>query len=110
MTPSELKAQVESRGIESHFFDRETMKFFGDSMKNYGLRRVTIESEFSQDGKYVKGGTTRDCWELYRKRPVKRGNRSSAFFDAVTFNQVYEIKPWVKAAYLAATAEPGQTN
>lgn len=34
MTPSELKYQVEQTG--SNFFDRKTMKFFGDTMKNYG--------------------------------------------------------------------------
>lgn len=40
MTPSELKYQVEQTG--SHHFDRKSMKFFGDTMSNYGCFLVTI--------------------------------------------------------------------
>ena len=30
MTPSQLKYEVEAAGHERHFFDRKTMKFFGE--------------------------------------------------------------------------------
>jgi len=66
MTPSELKHHVEQTG--SHHFDRKTMKFFGDTMRNYGVRDA---------GQY---------WELYRKRPVKHGLSSSMYFDKKTFS------------------------
>ena len=72
MTPSWLKAKIIKANIETHFFDAKTMKFFGDTMKNYGIRDAS------------------DCWELYRKHPVKHGLRDSAFFDKITFEQVFK--------------------
>lgn len=69
MTPSELKKK-----IESPFFSRKTMKFFGDSMKNYGVRETKINEK--------------RVWELYRKNPVKNGIKTSVFFDCDTFKRV----------------------
>ena len=76
MTPSELKANILAHDPDSHFFDRKTMQFFGDTMRNYGVRRAEI------DGVAV--------WELFRKRPVKHGLKSSAFFRTTDFQQVFE--------------------
>lgn len=70
MTPSDLKYNVETK-TDSCFFDRSSMKFFGDTMANYGCRDA--------------GG----CWELWRKRSVRHGLNSSAFFDKVTFERVH---------------------
>ena len=70
MTPSELKYQVELSGHEPYFFTRKTMKFFGDTMANYGVRDAG------------------DAWELHRKRPVKHGLKTSHYFDKVTFEMV----------------------
>lgn len=70
MTASKLKAKVEATG--SYFFTRKTMRFFGDTMRNYGVR------------------DTGDAWELYRKKPVKHGLKSSAYFDKLTFECVYK--------------------
>jgi len=77
-TPSQLKAFYEQavqegKIIGGHFFERKTMRFFGDTMRNYGLRDA---------GAY---------WELYRKRPAKHGRKESAFFDKATFKQVFNI-------------------
>lgn len=69
MTPSELKYNVEQTG--SFYFTRDSMKFFGDTMRNYGCRDA--------------GGS----WELYRKKPVKHGLNKSVFFDKKTFKQVF---------------------
>lgn len=84
MTPSQLKAHVLARGTETHFFDRQTMKFFGDSMRNYGVR----------DGGtiYTYEGVSHEVWELYRKRPVKHGLKHSTYFDKTTFNCVFPEK------------------
>jgi len=71
MTPSELK--YETRKTSPYFFTRKTMKFFGDSMKNYGVRKVEI------DGKKL--------WELWRKKPVKCGLQNSHYFDRKTFEE-----------------------
>lgn len=89
MTPSELKAAVESRGTESHFFDWKSMRFFGDTMKNYGVRAAAIRAHYDAAGNYCEGGTVREVWELYRKRPVKHGLSASAYFDCVTFERVF---------------------
>lgn len=72
MTPSELKYNVQATGRETHFFDYKTMHFFGDTMRNYGCRSVI------HDGL--------DCWELYRKRPVKHGVTGSHFFAKSDFS------------------------
>jgi len=64
MTPSELKYQYEQANPNGHFFDRKTMQFFGDTMRNYGVR------------KHGNG------WELFRRKPVKHGVKKSAFFTA----------------------------
>ena len=69
MTPAELKYLTED--TEPHFFTHKTMRFFGDTMRNYGVRSAG------------------DYWELYRKRPVKHGLDSSAYFDKETFNRVF---------------------
>lgn len=78
MTASELKAKVIEANPDTHFFDRQTMKFFGDTMTNYGVRQVVIDT-------WTETGV--DCWELYRKHPVKNGLRSSAYFRRATFKQ-----------------------
>jgi len=71
MTPSELKYNHLLNNPDSHFFDRKTMAFFGDSMRNFGVRR--------------KGNN----WELYRKRPVKHGLQSSHYFNVETYGISY---------------------
>ena len=81
MTPSELKYNVEKTG--SNFFSRATMKFFGDTMRNYGTRTATITTF---DGEQV------ECWEMYRIRPVKHNLTSSAYFDKKTFERRYPAR------------------
>jgi hypothetical protein len=89
MTPYELKAAVEASGNERHYFTRDTMKCFGDTMRNYGVRRTLVIANFDIYGTYHAEGVPREAWELYRKRPVKHGNQSSAYFDVVTFERVF---------------------
>ena len=79
MTASELKQRVEAADHDSHFFDRDTMRFFGDSMTNYRVRRATV----------TKHGQPVEVWELWRRRPVKGGRQDSAYFDRATFKQVH---------------------
>jgi hypothetical protein len=68
MTASDLKNLYERNNPEGHFFDRDTMRFFGDTMRNFGVR----------DGGKIKtltenGVAEVEVWALYRKRPVKNG-------------------------------------
>jgi hypothetical protein len=82
MTPSQLKYNVELANTEKHFFERGTMKFFGDTMSNFGCRSTEIKG---YNGEVV------ECWELYRKRPVKNGLKSSHYFNKATFKKVFPI-------------------
>ena len=72
MTPSELKYQ--SRDATPHFFNRSAMKFFGDTMKNYGVRSNAIDGI--------------EVWELYRKRPVMHGLQNSHYFRKDNFKTI----------------------
>jgi hypothetical protein len=76
MTPSKLKWEVQNTNTDKYFFTRDTMKFFGDTMSNYGVRAKPV---------MVNGQT---CWELYRRRAVKNNIIDSAFFDVITFKRV----------------------
>lgn len=94
MTPSQLKEHIlSSKGKETHFFDRETMRFFGDKMANFGVRRVRVsygDEVNPQTGRYELQEC--DAWELYRRRPVKHGLHSSHYFRADNFRQIHCIK------------------
>lgn len=93
MNPAELKYNVEQTG--SHFFERSSMKFFGDTMRNYGVRSkpVTIRTCYDESGNFTcHEGVDIECWELYRKNPVKHGLKDSAFFSVKTFERVYPVK------------------
>ncbi len=79
MTASTLRSHVESSGKAPYFFDAKTMRGFGDTMKNYGVCDTGIIESWT--GFY-------DCWELYRRKPVKCGNQASAYFDKITFRKV----------------------
>jgi len=70
MTPSELKYNYQRNNPSGHWFDRQTMTFFGDTMRNFGVR--------------LKG----NYWELYRKHPVKYGLKTSHYFSVDTFEEV----------------------
>lgn len=83
MTASELKANVEQTESDSFFFTRDTMKFFGDTMRNYGVCSNVV-STHTQSNIAV--------WELYRKKPVKHGLQESAYFNKTTFDRVFAKK------------------
>lgn len=70
MTASELKYLYQSHHSSGHFFDRKTLAFFGDTMRNFGVRNA---------------GTH---WELFRRRPVKHGLCSSHYFDKQTLQPI----------------------
>lgn len=91
-TASDLRDFIESTGRDSHFFDRKTMRFFGDTMKNYGVSKVTIRVSYDKDGNYIEEGEQIEAWELFRRRAVKHGLHDSRFFRADNFHQAYPIK------------------
>ncbi len=82
MTPAQLKAELEAEG--SNFFSRDTMRMFGDTMRNY---RVTGPVEFE-----TFSGDVVACWALERKSPVGSGPyklTATAFFCCETFQRRY---------------------
>lgn len=87
MTPSELKHKVETN-TNSKFFTRSTMKFFGDTMKNYGVRTNKIKTYVRHESGIITGYGDVDVWELYRKNPVKCGLTGTSYFDKTTFKKV----------------------
>lgn len=92
-TASDLKYYVEQAGHDSHFFTRKTMKFFGDTMKNYGVRKIEMLTIYDDEGNYIgPEGRIIEVYELYRRNPVKHGLTGSAYFDAATFKRVHAVK------------------
>ena len=89
MNKSELRSAVMATG--SHHFDRKTMKFFGDTMTNYGIRETTIKTNWNATGGYDEKGREIAVFELYRRRPVKHGLCKSVYFNKIDFSTVSPI-------------------
>lgn len=94
MNASQLRAAIESTGRETHFFDRKTMRFFGDTMANYGVRSVRVLAMTNEidpeTQKYTMAET--DAWELYRRRPVKAGNQKSHYFAKSDYRKLFCVE------------------
>ncbi len=88
MNSSELKYNVETK-TTSNFFSRDSMKFFGDTMRNYGVCSATIQTNYDENDNWVDNGVMVEVWELYRKHAVKHGLKSSAYFSKKTFERVH---------------------
>lgn len=73
MKASDLKYKHEMHNPSSKFFTRETMRFFGDTMSNFGVREGT------------------STWILYTKKPTKAGYREY-HFDKETFKRLHNYK------------------
>jgi hypothetical protein len=66
MTASELKRLYERNNPDGNYFDRATMRFFGDTMRNF----------YVVDGGLVKTYSAKRrvaVWVLCRRRPVNGG-------------------------------------
>jgi hypothetical protein len=73
ITASVLKSRHEACNADSFFFDRKSMKFFGDTMANYYVPAASVRVRRSC-------GTIVECYELQRRKPVKHSLASSAYF------------------------------
>jgi hypothetical protein len=78
MTASELKEKVDNTG--SNFFDRSSMRFFGDTMSNYKVYEAKVDT-------WTRKGV--ECWELIRRNPVKNGLQTASYFQKGTFKRVH---------------------
>lgn len=79
MKASDLKYHVGNTG--SNFFCWCSMKFLGDTMKNYGVRENYLETY---------SGDVIPVYELFRRSPVKGGVISSAYFNRETFKREFK--------------------
>ena len=59
MRPSDIRANYDPRG---HFFDRKTMRFFGDTMASFGVYTDDSGNRVMYRKKTVKGGPGRNDW------------------------------------------------
>lgn len=75
-TASDLKYWHEQLNPASVFFSRDTMKFLGDTMRNYSVRQP--REIVTPCGDKVL------AYELVRRHAVKHGIDRSAWFDAAT--------------------------
>ena len=82
-TASDLKFAIEQADTAPHYFTRLTMKFFGDTMRNYGVRKTTINT-------YTENEVP--VFELYRRHPVKHNNQDSAFFRIDNLERAFPKK------------------
>ena len=92
MNATQLKELYYQHNPSGHFFDHETMKFFGDTMKNYGVCESVIRSQYDEDGNYHTDGVEIEVYELFRRKPVKHNVFSSAYFGKRNVDQVFKIK------------------
>ena len=72
------------------FFSRGSMRFFGDTLANYGVRGAKVFTCFDADGKYTPAAIEVSVWELYRKRPVKNNLKKSTYFSKETGAVIYK--------------------
>jgi hypothetical protein len=70
---SDLKYLHETNDPHSSYFSRDTMKFWGDKMSNYGVRKAKVKA--------FRGDEVIDAYELHRKKPVKHNLHESTYFD-----------------------------
>ena len=83
MTPYGLKERHMYTHPESHFFDRDTLKFFGERMSEMHVLKKTVR---------IKGilGEEHECYVLTSLQHKAPGGpkRVSHYFDAFTYEQV----------------------
>ena len=89
MKPSTLKSlhetYCETSKRDCFFFDRKSMKYFGDTMSNYRVTPVRISLNWHKDGQfnpnnYQETPIEINALRLDRKRPVKNGCTASQYF------------------------------
>jgi|WetSurMetagenome_2_1015567.scaffolds.fasta_scaffold159845_1 hypothetical protein len=86
MTPSELRYRVQQTG--SSFFDRNTLRFFGDTMSNFGCSSKAYAVT-------DRHGSKRQVFAIWRKHKPNSPLRNDPdwskpyYFDAQTFARVY---------------------
>ena len=71
MNASELKASHLMQCPDSHFFNRDTMQYFGDTMRNFGVKK-------QENGE----------WLLFRKRKTRENAAGTGYLFSADFRFV----------------------
>ncbi len=74
-TPKDLKNMLPE---DNYYFAKESMRFFGDTMANYGIKKHTVSGEL-----YI---------ELRRKKPVIHGMKDSAWWKMDNGKVVMKVR------------------
>ena len=75
MTPVKLKDLYLRNNPAGRFFDKDTMRFFGDTMLNFKVRDAGKVKTMTGSG--IEEA---EAWELLRKKPRKGLHGHCAFF------------------------------
>lgn len=78
-----LKSRHEDAFPRSHFFDRDTLKFFGESLSRMSVLQKTVKIK-------AYSGKVHDCYVLSKQSRDFFGKRirTYAYFDTTTFEEV----------------------
>ena len=90
LTKHDLKRKVESC-TSSHFFSHTTMRYFGDTMRNYNLTMQHGKGRVYKAYTHYTTGTETPanlCYELTRTQSVNGGLCRAEYFDIFTFERV----------------------
>ena len=83
MTPSEFKRIFMEKNPNSHYFDRKTLKFFGERMRDMHVTKNVIVKDYH--------GNKHKCYALSKyQRNHPLGPRYSVhYFDMETLEQIF---------------------
>ena len=84
ITAVNLKFNHNANNPNSSFFDKSTMKYFGDTMSNYSANSERHMIPTSS-------GEAVPCYALTRKKPVKTGLQDVTYFAMDDFRRVHKI-------------------
>lgn len=81
MSVYELKRKYQEKNPEGHFFDKETLKYWGDRLSDFTVLAKPVKVRDYR-------GNMCACYVLRRKHP--KGNTwQEAYFDTVTLRQIH---------------------
>ena len=85
MNVSQFKTLMLEKNPESTFFHKDNMKFAGDTMRNFGVRKISLTVYCNNEPKFM------EVIELYRKKTTSKGFFRSFYFDTETLRSVYPV-------------------
>jgi len=82
MTVYELKRRYQEANPEGHFFDKETLRFFGENLSGMKITGRGYVTDYLANA--------HECYELTGYSPLL-GRKTVHYFDTTTFQLVYSV-------------------